>query len=86
MRYAIEYQISANEYEYSSCDPDTDDACVLFFLTNPELYNRFSFTGLIVAIVVNCYIAICVNFPWFSSPYAVLDYPNMEYRLEGDYY
>ena len=31
MRYAIEYQISANEYEYSSCDPDTDDACVLFF-------------------------------------------------------
>ncbi len=31
MRYAIEYQISANEYEYSACDPDTDDACVLFF-------------------------------------------------------
>ena len=31
MRYAIEHQISANEYEYSACDPDIDDACVLFF-------------------------------------------------------
>ena len=31
MRYAIEHQISANEYEYSACDPDIDDASVLFF-------------------------------------------------------
>jgi hypothetical protein len=31
MRYAIEYRIGLNEYEYSACDPETDDAWTLFF-------------------------------------------------------
>lgn len=31
MRLATEYRVGFNEYEYSACDPDPDDACVLFF-------------------------------------------------------
>ncbi len=31
MKEAIEYQISANEFEYSACDPDLADAHILFF-------------------------------------------------------
>lgn len=31
MKRAKEYRIRTNEYLYSACDPESDDACVLFF-------------------------------------------------------
>ena len=31
MRLAKEYRIGKYEFEYSACDPDPDDACMLFF-------------------------------------------------------
>lgn len=31
MGLAIEHRVGFNEYEYSACDPESDDACNLFF-------------------------------------------------------